>query len=69
MFEKFSHEVTSPYLWCLIFLLALRAEYSCIRKKEFVQAAAFLAVIVISLYFTASRFGLLPPGFEESLFM
>lgn len=68
MFEKFSHEVTSPYLWFFILLLALRAEYACLKKKDYVHAAAFLAVIVVSAYFAASKYGLLPHGFEESLF-
>lgn len=68
MFEKFSHQITTPYIWIFILLIALRAEYSCIRKKEYVHASAFLAVIIISLYFILSMYGLLPHGFEEELF-
>ena len=59
MFEKFSHEVTSPYLWLFIMLLALRAEYSCLKRKDYVHAAAFLFVIIIAAYFSAVRYGLL----------
>lgn len=68
MFEKFSHQITTPYIWIFVFLIALRAVYSCVKKKEYVHAAAFLAVIVISLYFILSMYGILPSGFEEDLF-
>lgn len=68
MFEKFYHEVSNVYLWVLIFLVAVRGIYSCTKKRDYVHLAAFVAVAVVSAYFSAAGFGWLPAGFEDSLF-
>lgn len=65
MFEKFFHEVTSPVVWGLILILALRAEYSCIRKNDIIHAAAFIPVIIGSIFMLASGLGILPPALEK----
>ncbi|MDY6030005.1 MAG: hypothetical protein SPI71_07090 [Acidaminococcaceae bacterium] len=65
MFEKFFHEVTSPLLWALILLLALRAEYSCCQKRDFVHAAAFLPIVIGAAFMLANGLGMLPSCLAE----
>ena len=50
MFEQFFHEVNGP-IWVLIGLVALRAIYSSIKKKDYPHAAAFVAVLVVAAYY------------------
>lgn len=51
MFEKFFHEVNGP-IWILIGLLALRAIYSSVKKKDYPHAAAFIVVLAAAAYYT-----------------
>lgn len=50
MFEKFFHEVDGP-IWILIGLVALRAIYSSIKKKDYPHAAAFIVVLAAAAYY------------------
>lgn len=50
MFEKFFHEVNGP-IWILIGLVALRAIYSSIKKKDYPHAAAFIVVLAAAAYY------------------
>lgn len=50
MFENFFHEVNGP-IWILIGLVALRAIYSSIKKKDYPHAAAFVAVLCAVAYY------------------
>ena len=50
MFEQFFHEVNGP-IWVLIGLVALRAIYSSIKKKDYPHATAFVAVLVVAAYY------------------
>ncbi len=50
MFEKFFHEVNGP-IWILIGLLALRAIYSSVKKKDYPHALAFLAILIVASYY------------------
>lgn len=59
-FEKFVHEVTSPYVWGCILLLALRAEYKCLKTKDYVHAAAFVPIIIGSGFLCAAALNILP---------
>ena len=59
-FEKFFHEVTSPYVWGCILLLALRAEYKCLKTKDYPHAAAFLPIIIGSGVLLAAALNMLP---------
>ena len=59
-FEKFFHEVTSPYVWGCILLLALRAEYKCLKTKDYPHAAAFLPIIIGAGILLAAAMNMLP---------
>ncbi len=48
-FSKFFHEVNGP-IWILIGLVALRAIYSSIKKKDYPHAAAFVVVIAVAAF-------------------
>ncbi len=48
-FENFFHEVNGP-IWILIALVALRAIYSSVKKKDYPHAAAFIIVIIVAAY-------------------
>lgn len=50
MFERFFHEVNGP-VWILIALLALRAIYSSIKKKDYPHAVAFVVVLIAASYY------------------
>lgn len=60
MFEKFSHEITGPYLWLIILVLSLRAIYSSAKKKDYVHLLAFIFVAAVAAFMAALALGLLP---------
>lgn len=60
MWEAFYHQTTGTFIWGLILLLSLRAEYTCIKKKDITHAAAFIPVIVVAAVMLASSLDMLP---------
>ncbi|MBQ7318007.1 MAG: hypothetical protein IJW91_03690 [Phascolarctobacterium sp.] len=67
-FERMSHEVSNPYLWVIIFLLALRGVYSNTKKQDYGHAAAFGFVLIVSGFFAGIGLGILSPDTMNSLF-
>lgn len=67
-FEQMYHEVETPYMWLLIFVISLRGVYSNIMKKEIGFAAAFAFVAVVSGFFAGVGLGLIPYSLLEALF-
>ncbi len=68
MFERFYHQVSNPYLWLLIVVVAIRGVYSCTRKKDYVHAVCFVFVLLVSGYFAAQNLGLVSSDFLDKLF-
>lgn len=67
-FERMSHEVSNPYLWAILFVLALRGVYSNVKKQDYGHAAAFAFVLLISGYFASIGLGFLSPDSMNTLF-
>ncbi len=67
-FEQMYHEVENPYLWLLLFVISLRGVYSNITKKDYGFAAAFAFIMMVSGFFTAVSFELIPFSMVEALF-
>ena len=67
-FEQMYHEVETPYMWLLIFVISLRGVYSNIMKKEIGFAAAFAFVAVVSGFFAGVGFNIIPYSLLEALF-
>ena len=60
--EAFYHQTTGTFIWSLILLMALRAEYTCIKKKDIPHAAAFIPVLIVAALMLASSLDMLPPS-------
>ncbi|MBQ7883312.1 MAG: hypothetical protein IJ320_03015 [Phascolarctobacterium sp.] len=67
-FERMSHEVSNPYLWVIIFLLALRGVYSNTKKQDYGHAAAFGFVLIVSGFFAGIGLGIIPASTLDALF-
>ena len=60
MWEAFYHQTTGTYIWGLILLLAIRAEYTCLKKKDITHAAAFIPVLVVATVMLLASLNMLP---------
>lgn len=64
--SDFSYSITNPYVWGVLFLIALRAIYKCIMDKDYPHLFAFIVVAIGALYMLGAIFGVyqLPEAFK-----
>lgn len=64
--SDFSYSITNPYFWGILFLIALRAVYKCIREKDIPHLLAFVVVALGSIYMMGAGLGVfqMPEAFK-----
>lgn len=67
-FERMSHEISNPYLWAILFLLAIRGVYSNVKKQDYGHAAAFAFVMAVAGFFAGIGLGFIPASAMDVLF-